>query len=146
MIRYDLVCEKGHEFDGWFSNSDAYDKQAKRGLVSCTICNTNKIQKQLMAPGIPTKSNRKSDRQPMVAGPADPRMAEMINMMREYKKHVEATSENVGTNFAEEARKMHFNEKEKRGIYGEATRDEAIELIEEGIEIAPLPVLPEDGN
>jgi hypothetical protein len=82
----------------------------------------------------------------MVAGPADPRMAEMINLMREYKKHVEATSENVGANFAEEARKMHFNEKEKRGIYGEATRDEAIELIEEGIEIAPLPVLPEEGN
>jgi hypothetical protein len=146
MIRYDLVCDKGHEFDGWFSNSDAYDTQAKRGMVSCTTCNTNKIQKQLMAPGIPAKSNRKPDRQAMTAGPVDPRMAEMMNMMREYKKHVEATSENVGSNFAEEARKMHFNEKAKRGIYGEATRDEAVELLEEGIEIQPLPVLPEDGN
>ena len=146
MIRYDLVCDNGHEFDGWFSNSDAYDTQAKRGLVSCTICNTNKIQKQLMAPGIPTKSNRKSDRQAMTAGPADHHMAEMMQLMRDYKKHVEATSENVGENFAEEARKMHFNEKAKRGIYGEATREEAVELLEEGIEIQPLPVLPEDGN
>ena len=146
MIRYDLVCEKGHEFDGWFSNSDAYDTQAKRGLVSCTICNTNKIQKQLMAPGIPAKSNRKPDRQAMTAGLADPRYAEMMKLMRDYKKHVEATSENVGENFAEEARKMHFNEKEKRGIYGEATREEAVELLEEGIAIQPLPVLPEDGN
>ncbi len=146
MIRYDLVCDKGHEFDGWFSDSLAFEKQAKRGLVCCTTCNTNKIQKQLMAPGIPAKSNRKPDRQPMTAGHTDPRMAEMMRMMREYKKHVEATSENVGSNFAEEARKMHFNEKQKRGIYGEATRDEAIELLEEGIEIAPLPVLPEDGN
>ncbi len=146
MIRYDLICDKGHEFDGWFSNSDAYDQQEKRGLVSCTHCGTNKIQKQLMAPGIPAKSNRKSDRQTMTAGPADPRYAEMVRLMRDYKKHVEATSENVGENFAEEARKMHFNEKEKRGIYGQTSPQEAVELLEEGIEIQPLPVLPEDGN
>ena len=146
MIRYDLVCNKGHEFDGWFSNSDAYDQQAKRGLVSCTQCGTTKIQKQLMAPGIPTKSNRKSVSQTMTAGPVDPRYAEMVRLMREYKKHVESTSENVGDNFAEEARKMHFNEKEKRGIYGQASPEEAVELLEEGIDIQPLPMLPEDGN
>ena len=74
MIRYDLVCSKGHEFDGWFSNSDAYDKQAKRGLISCTHCGVTKIEKQIMAPGIPTKGNRKPETQAMSAAP-DPRAA-----------------------------------------------------------------------
>ena len=147
MIRYDLICDKGHEFDGWFSDSAAYDKQAGLGLVECVQCGTNHVSKQLMAPGIPAKSNRKSDvARPMVSAPADPRMQVMMQMMREYRAHVEKNAENVGDSFAEEARKMHYNEAEKRGIYGNATPDQAAELIEEGIETAPLPVLPEDGN
>jgi hypothetical protein len=147
MIRYDLQCEKGHEFDGWFSNSDAYDKQVKRHLVECTVCGSVKIEKQLMAPGIPAKSNRKSEvARPMVAGPVDPRAQVMMQMMREYRAHVEANSDNVGDNFAEEARKIHYKEKAARGIIGNATPVEAAELIDEGIEVHPLPVLPEDNN
>jgi hypothetical protein len=147
MIRYDLVCEKGHEFDGWFRDSDTYDKQAKRGLVSCTNCGTTKIQKQIMAPGIPSKSNKKSENAiRMTAGPVDPRAAVMMQMMREYRKHVETNAENVGNNFAEEARKIHYKESEERGIYGHTSSEEAAALIEEGIEIHPIPVLPEDGN
>ena len=147
MIHYDLICEKGHEFDGWFSNSDAFDVQAAQGLVACTICGTMKIEKQLMAPGIPTKSNKKSDGgQFLTAGPVDPRAAAMMQMMREYRQHVEANTENVGANFAEEARKIHYKETDARGIHGVATPAEAQELVEEGIEIHPVPVLPEDGN
>ena len=147
MIHYDLICEKGHEFDGWFSNSDAYDAQAERGLVACTICGTVKIQKQLMAPGIPAKSNRKSETaQHLTAGPVDPRAVAMMQMMRDYRQHVEANTENVGANFAEEARKIHYKEVGARGIHGVATPAEAQELVEEGIEIHPVPVLPEDGN
>jgi hypothetical protein len=147
MIRYDLRCDKGHEFDGWFSNSDTYDSQVKRRLVECIVCGSVKIQKQIMAPGIPAKSNRKTDStQRMVAGPLDPRMQVMMKMMRDYRAHVEKHAENVGDRFAEEARKIHYNETEERGIYGNATRDEAVALMEEGIEVAPLPVLPEDGN
>jgi hypothetical protein len=147
MIRYDLICDKGHEFDGWFSDSAAYDKQAKRGLVECVHCGSCKIEKQLMAPGIAAKSNRKAETsQRMTTAPADPRMQAMVQMMREFRSHVEKNAENVGGNFAEEARKIHYNEAEKRGIYGSATPDEARELIEEGIEVAPLPVLPEDGH
>lgn len=147
MIHYDLQCDKGHEFDGWFSNSDAFDKQVKRKLVECVVCGSVKVEKQLMAPGIPAKSNRKSDvARPMVAGPVDPRMQAMMQMMREMRAHVEKHADNVGDNFAEEARKIHYNEAEKRGIYGKATREEAVELMEEGIEVAPLPLLPEDGN
>jgi hypothetical protein len=147
MIRYDLICNKGHEFDGWFSDSDAFDTQAKRGFVECTVCGSAKVQKQLMAPGIGTKGNKKPETaQKMVAGQVDPRMAAMMQMMREMRAHVEKSAENVGDKFAEEARKIHYGEKEERGIYGQATRDEAVSLIEEGIEVHPLPVLPEDGN
>jgi len=147
MIRYDLVCDKGHEFDGWFRDSDTYDKQAKRGLVSCTHCGTAKIQKQIMAPGIPSKSNKKSDNDVrMSAGPIDPRAQAMMQMMRDYRKHVETNAENVGNNFAEEARKIHYKETKERGIYGQTTPDDAAALIEEGIDIHPIPVLPEDGN
>ncbi len=147
MIRYDLVCDKGHEFDGWFRDSDAYDKQAKRGLVSCTHCGTAKIQKQIMAPGIPSKSNKKSDNAVrMSGGIADPRAQAMMQMMRDYRKHVETNAENVGNNFAEEARKIHYKETKERSIYGQTSPDDAAALIEEGIDIHPVPVLPEDGN
>lgn len=147
MIRYDLMCEQGHAFDGWFSDSAAYDKQAQAGLVSCTVCGSAKVEKQLMAPGIPAKSNRKVEarRQTMVAAP-DPRLQAMMSMVREMRKHVEANAEYVGSQFAEEARKIHYNETEKRGIYGEATPDDTKALIEEGIDVHPLPRLPEDTN
>lgn len=147
MIRYDLQCDQGHEFDGWFRDSAAYDKQAARGLVACTVCGSVKVEKQLMAPGIPVKSNRRGDAaQKMVAGPVDPRMAAMMQMVRDMRRHVEENSEYVGTRFAEEARKIHYAEAEERGIYGEATPDDAKALIEEGIAVHPLPRLPEDGN
>lgn len=157
MIRYDLICDKGHEFDGWFSDSAAYDVQAKRGLVTCVHCGSAKIEKQLMAPGIPVKGNRKKEgptrpvaaapaAQPVLASAFDPRQEKLLQMMREMRKTVEENAEYVGNRFAEEARKIHYEESDKRGIYGETTAQDAKELIEEGIEIHPLPVLPEDGN
>lgn len=145
MIHYDLICDKGHAFDGWFRNSAAYDEQAGKGLVTCTRCGSAKVEKQLMAPGIPVKSNRKGD-QKMVAAPADPRLAELMTMMREMRRHVEENAEYVGDRFAEEARKIHYEESDPRGIYGQTTPDEAKALIEEGIAVHPLPRLPEDGN
>ncbi len=147
MIHYDLICDKGHGFDGWFRNSAAYDEQAAKGLVSCSVCGSAKVEKQLMAPGIPMKSNRK-DAAPkkMISGPVDPRLAVMMEMVREMRKHVEENAEYVGDRFAEEARKIHYEESEHRGIYGQASPDEAKSLIEEGIAVHPLPRLPEDGN
>ena len=147
MIRYDLLCDKGHGFDGWFRDSAAFDQQAARGLVSCSLCGSAQVEKQLMAPGIPAKSNRKNAAsQKMVTGPVDPRLQAMMEMMRQMRKQVEANADYVGDRFAEEARRIHYAETEKRGIYGEATADEAEALIEEGIEVHPLPRLPEDGN
>jgi hypothetical protein len=147
MIRYDLVCDKAHEFDGWFRDSATYDRQAQYGLVACTVCGSTKVDKQLMAPGIPAKTNRKSGPPlKMAAGPVDPRAQKLMKMMRELRQNVAANAEYVGDKFAEEARKIHYDEAQKRGIYGEATRDDATALIEEGIEVHPLPRLPEDGN
>jgi hypothetical protein len=147
MIRYDLICEKGHAFDGWFRDSAAYDRQAANGLVACTVCGSARVEKQLMTPGIPAKSNRKEEpARKMLAGPVDPRLAAMMEMVREMRKQVEENAEYVGERFADEARKIHYAEAEERGIYGEASPDEAEALIEEGIAVHPLPRLPEDGN
>jgi hypothetical protein len=153
MIRYDLICDKGHEFDAWFSDSAAYDKQRKRGYVECAHCGSTKIEKQLMRPNVGTKGNKKSApaapsqaAQQMVAGPVDPRMQAMVQMVREFRKHVTENAENVGDKFADEARKIHYKESEARGIYGNATPQEAKDLLEEGIEVHAIPVLPEDRN
>jgi hypothetical protein len=147
MIHYDLICDQGHGFDGWFRDSAAYDEQAGKGLVSCSVCGSAKVEKQLMAPGIPARANRKGESASrMIAGPVDPRLAVMMQMVREMRKHVEQNAEYVGPRFAEEARKIHYEEAEHRGIYGEASPDEAKALVEEGITVHPLPRLPEDGN
>ncbi len=147
MIRYDLICDKGHEFDGWFRDSAAYEGLSKGGLVSCSVCSSVKVHKQLMAPGIPAKSNSKRERpQKMMAGPVDPRSAMLLDMMREVRKSVAANAEYVGDKFAEEARRIHYAEADKRGIYGEASVQDAKALSEEGIDVHPLPRLPEDGN
>jgi hypothetical protein len=148
MIRYDLICDKGHEFDGWFSDSGAFEKQAKRGFVECTVCGSSRIEKQLMRPNIGAKSNKRADAAPqkMAAGPVDPRLEMMLKMARDIRKHVQENAEHVGDSFAREARKIHYGEAEERGIYGSATADEARGLIEEGIAVSPLPPLPEDRN
>jgi hypothetical protein len=149
MIRYDLICDQGHAFDGWFRDSAAYDAQASSGLVTCAVCGSAKVEKQLMTPGVPVKSNRKasaSGSQTMMVAGRDPRAQALIDMMREMRRTVEANAEYVGDRFADEARKIHYEEAEQRGIYGEATADDAKALIEEGIEVQPLPRLPEDGN
>lgn len=146
MIRYDLVCSSGHEFDGWFSNSDAFEKQCKAGLVECPVCGKSDVSKALMAPGIPAKSNTKTDTAAPVHNAPVPSQPELAEMIRKVREHVAENSEYVGDKFADEARKIHYEETEQRGIYGEATQKDAEDLREEGIEVHPLPVLPEERN
>ncbi|NNF78965.1 MAG: DUF1178 family protein [Rhizobiales bacterium] len=146
MIRYDLKCAQGHGFDGWFSDSASFDKQADAGIVECPVCGTCDVQKALMAPGIPAKSNKKPEAQPVMQNAAGTPAAELTQMIRKLRKHVEENSEYVGPRFAEEARKIHYEESEARGIYGEASLEEARELNEEGIDVQPLPLLPEEHN
>ena len=157
MIRYRLKCEKRHEFEGWFASSSAFDRQAKRGQVSCPRCGNTKVDKALMTPGIAKGAKRKpraaktsEESTASVPAAADlHRVAahgDLAAAMRKLRAEVEAKSEYVGPRFSEEARKIHYEEVPARGIHGEATSEEARALIEEGIEFFPLPVLPEDQN
>ena len=144
MIKYALICDKAHEFEAWFGSSDDYDQQRKRGFVDCPICGSNQVEKMLMAPSVSgTKKSTSSD-VPMTTMPQMP--AEMVEKLREIKQHVEANSENVGDKFPEEARKIHYGEAEARGIYGKASVEEAVSLAEEGVDVMPIPELPEEKN
>ena len=133
MIRYDLVCKAGHEFEGWFPGSDACDKQLKKGLVSCPECASTKVKKALMAPSVAPKKSGEALKAQAAA------LAAQHAKLAAFRAHVEQNFENVGSAFPEEARKIHYGETEKRDIYGEATLDDARSLVEEGVEIAPLP-------
>ncbi|MBX9822843.1 DUF1178 family protein [Afipia birgiae] len=155
MIRYALRCERGHEFDSWFQSSSAYDSQHKRGLVACPVCDSTKVEKAIMAPRIARKGKSKSAPEP-VAAPAEdtastslvmaPQERELLSKLKELRDHVLRNADNVGNKFPDEARKMHYGDIEHRAIYGEATAEEARALIDEGVEVAPLPVLPGDRN
>jgi len=137
MIRYALRCEKDHEFDGWFPSSDGFDAQVAAGDVLCPHCGSPNVCKALMAPSI----GKSAANGAAAAAPAD--MARKMGMMMlALKKHVEENCDYVGDKFVEEARRIHYGETDRRDIYGEATPDEARELIEEGVEVAPLPVVP----
>ena len=155
MIRYTLSCERGHEFESWFANSAAYDKQAKRGLVTCPLCNSAKVEKAIMAPRL-ARTDMAEPSPPPAAPPATPAKApvammspperELRQKLKELRDHVTKNATNVGAKFPEEARKIHYGETEHRSIYGEASPDEAKALHEEGIEFHPLPMLPDDQN
>jgi hypothetical protein len=163
MIKFSLACNKRHRFDGWFASGDAYDSQAKRKLVTCPVCGTADVRKALMSPRITgTRQNKQIDTQPAVrTSRAKPRAAAatelmatqlpaeqkaLLDAMRQLRKEVAENAEYVGPKFADEARKIHHEEAPARGIYGEATPEEAKALHEEGVTVYPLPVLPEDKN
>jgi hypothetical protein len=149
MIRYRLQCKDAHEFEAWFRSSSDYDSQVERGEVSCPSCGSGKVSKALMSPQIAT-SKRETTPEPAPALSEAARRAEMqrqfLAMMQHVRREVEKKADYVGDRFAEEARKIHYEEAKPRGIYGEATPEEARKLDEEGIEVLPLPPLPEDHN
>ena len=142
MIRYQLTCEDGHGFQSWFADSAAFDTLRKANAVQCPQCGSTSVQKALMTPQVATA--RKKDKVRLAANQSMP--AEALAALRKIRKHVTENADYVGEKFPEEARKIHYEEAEKRGIYGEASRDEAKALKEEGIEFHPLPTLPEDKN
>jgi hypothetical protein len=167
MILYTLVCDNKHSFESWFANSAAYDKQVARGLVSCPLCNSSKVEKAIMAPSL-ARSSRKRAAIPTPApepetapaeapaeSPAEikapvammsPQEREFRKKLKEVRDHLTKNADYVGGKFPEEARKMHYGETEHRSIYGEASPDDAKALHEEGIEFHPLPVLPDERN
>ena len=158
MILYSLVCHKGHDFESWFPDSAGYDKQVKRGLVSCPLCGSAKVEKAIMAPRLARK-----DKSTPIMAPAEesapaaaeattpvamisPQEREFRAKLKELRDHLTANADNVGKKFPEEARKMHYGEIEHRSIFGEASPQDAKDLHEEGIEFHPLPALPDERN
>jgi hypothetical protein len=156
MIRYSLRCERGHGFESWFQSSSAYEAQEKRKLVNCPACGSAKVERAIMAPQIVSKKGQDITAPAPapatdVAAPAStPLMMaqerELRAKLKELRDHIVKNADNVGERFPNEARKMHYGDIEHRPIYGEASPDEARSLIEEGVEVSPLPVLPEDRN
>jgi hypothetical protein len=165
MIRYSLQCEQGHAFESWFQSSSAYESQEKRRLVNCPICGSAKVERAIMAPRI-VSSRKRQDRAeaaPAAAPVPSPstevtapaptstpllmaQERELRAKLKELRDHIVKNADNVGERFPNEARKMHYGEIEHRPIYGEASPDEARALIDEGVEVSPLPVLPDDRN
>ena len=154
MIKYTLACAQGHAFESWFSNSAAYDKQAKRGLVSCPICGDSKVEKAIMAPQLSGTRKRGAAQTPVPAEAAEtpaadaakapvamisPQEREIRAKLKELRDHLTKNAENVGGKFPEEARKIHYNEAPPRSIRGQASHDEAEALSEEGIDFAQIP-------
>jgi hypothetical protein len=131
MILFDLRCKDGHAFEAWFRDSAAYEDQAAAGDLACPVCGSAEVSKALMAPAV--SSRPKID----VA-----QATEAMRLWRRVQNHIEKNFDHVGPRFAEEARKIHHGEAEKRSIYGEATRAEAKELRDEGIEVNQIPWLP----
>jgi hypothetical protein len=158
MIRYALICDRKHEFEIWFNNSADYDKQSKRKLVTCPMCDSTKVDKAIMAPAIASQRRRKSSPVPEATAPAaaapenapvamlSPQETEFRAKLKELRDHLTRNADNVGKKFPEEARKMHYGDIKHRSIYGEASSDDAKKMLEEGIEFHPLPVLPEEKN
>ena len=160
MIHYNLRCDKGHAFESWFQSSTAYESQEKRKLVNCPVCGSAKVERGIMAPQIVSKKGRQSaEAAPAPAATSTEVTApaastpllmaqerELRAKLKELREHIVKNADNVGERFPNEARKMHYGDIEHRPIYGEASPEEARALIDEGVEVTPLPVLPDDRN
>tara|TARA_Y100000766_G_scaffold144101_1_gene123881 strand:+ start:255 stop:674 length:420 start_codon:yes stop_codon:yes gene_type:complete len=131
MIKYNLKCENNHNFDAWFSDSSNFEEQNKKNLIFCPKCNSTKIEKNIMAPNIGSKKQSYTN-----ALKTEKNYEKIIKNVR---KHVEKNFEYVGNKFADEARAIHYGEKEEREIYGETSVEEAVDLIEEGVNVSPIP-------
>ena len=162
MIKYALVCDKGHDFESWFADSAGYDKQAKRNLIACPHCGSAKVEKAIMAPRLSATAKKGraavAPVEPPSASPAapagppapvamiSPAEQEIRAKLKELREHLTKNADDVGQKFPEEARKMHYGEAEHRSIYGVASPEEAKDMAEEGIEFHPLPILPDERN
>ncbi len=163
MIKYALICEARHEFESWFSDSQAFEAQARRGLVDCPHCGSTRVEKALMAPSVST-SKRKARNSlaqmaeahataPEAAAPAaqsmallDDKQRAVRDMLRDLHRKIAETTVDVGARFVDEARRMHDGETPARAIRGQASFEQAKELWEEGVPVMPIPALPDDRN
>jgi hypothetical protein len=163
MIKYQLICDQNHEFEGWFQASAAFDAQAESGLVRCPLCDSDQVKRALMTPNLASPKRRKAIEPPLAdlaPKPANPRLAQQLApptdseqvqafgaalaKLRQLQKKITKDCRDVGDNFAEEARKIHYGEAEADGIYGRTTHEEREALEDEGIDVLDMPWLPPD--
>lgn len=138
MIKYNLTCKCGKEFESWFLNSSEFDLLAKRNFVKCIYCDSTKVKKSVMAPNLSSQS-KKIDKKIKLEKDIK---KQLINI----RKYIEKNCKNVGDNFTREARNIHYDKKNSQGIYGRATPEETSELIDEGIEVATIPWVDKSEN
>jgi hypothetical protein len=141
LIRFSLHCDHDHEFEAWFRSNDDFATQKKRGFVECPECESKKVEKALMAPAVSTSRSR--EKLSLAMGEAQ---KQAMSQLKALSEKMRENADYVGDKFAEEARKIHFGETEARGIYGEATPEEAKGLADDGVEFLPIPVFPDDRN
>ncbi|MCP1199941.1 DUF1178 family protein [Notoacmeibacter sp. MSK16QG-6] len=151
MIHYALRCVDGHQFDGWFRSSSDFDAQKQRGLLSCPHCHTASVEKTLMAPAVRSPAEKTvapaDAPQPQSVGLVpDENQAQMLKQMAKMVREMKADATDVGEKFAEEARRIHFGETDKKKIYGSAKAEDVKSLLDDGVPVLPIPDLPEDQN
>ena len=131
MIKYNLICKCGKTFESWFQSSSEYDSLQKKKFLKCIYCDSSLVRKTVMAPNLYGKSNKETKKN---------KLEKSVNkQLIEFRKYIEKNCKNVGENFTREARKIHYDNKKSKGIYGKATPEETAELLEEGIEVASIP-------
>jgi len=138
MIKYNLECECGKIFESWFSSSNEFDLLSKKKLVTCIYCDSNTIKKSIMAPNLKSKSNKSSKRINLEKS--------IKKKLIDFRRYVEKNCKDVGDNFTQEARRIHYDKKSSKGIYGKATPEETSELLEEGIEVSTIPWVDKSEN
>ncbi|CAM5762379.1 DUF1178 family protein [Bosea minatitlanensis] len=155
MIRYALICDNAHEFESWFPTSAGFEEQARRGLVSCPVCGSGKVERAIMAPNVartdlgpkaPVRAEEPSPAAPAPLALMGEKEKALREMVAALHRHVRENAEHVGERFAEEALKIHHGETRERAIYGQATPEDARMLHEEGVDFLPLPGLPDSRN
>ena len=136
MIKYNLICKCGKNFDSWFSTSREYEVLKKRKLISCIYCNSTLVEKSIMSPNLGNKSNKLAKENKIKKN--------IKKQLLNFRKYIEKNFTNVGEKFPQEARKIHYDKKTSKGIYGKATPEETEELLEEGIEVASVPWIKDE--
>ena len=138
MIKFNLSCKCGKSFESWFASSKEFNSLSKKKLVRCINCNSSSVKKSIMSPNLATKSNKKLDSQSATK--------KIKKELLKFRKYIEKNCENVGDRFPQEARKIHYDKKTSKGIYGKATPEETSELLEEGIDVATIPWVDKSEN
>jgi len=138
MIKYNLICKCGETFESWFSSSSRFDSLSKKKLIKCIYCESTSVKKTMMAPNVTSKSNKISQKNKIEKN--------IKKQFIDFRKYIEKNFKNVGENFTSEARSIHYDKKNSKGIYGKATSEETSELLEEGIEVATIPWIDNKEN